>query len=84
MKEHDFELSELYFLRSEIKMSIERLIERGFFNKDCLDYEWVRYKTLVRYFKKLQMLILDIEDEIDCKIHGSYDGDTSDDDCKEV
>lgn len=81
MKEHDFELSELYFLRSELKISIERLIERGFFNKDCLDYDLVRYKTLVRYFKKIQTLILAMEDELDCMIYGTYDCDSSDDDC---
>lgn len=81
MKEHDFDLSELYFLRSELKISIERLIERGFFNKDCLDYDWVRYKTLVRYFKKIQTLILAMEDELDCMIYGTYDCVSSDDDC---
>ncbi len=82
MKERDFELSELYFLQSELKISIERLIERGFFSKDCMDYDWVHYKLLVRHYKKIQALILDTLDTFDemyCDIYGTED--VPDDDC---
>lgn len=79
MKERDFELSELYFLQSELKISIERFIERGFFDKDCMDYDWVHYKLLVRHYKKIQALILDTLDEMYCDIYGTDD--VPDDDC---
>lgn len=69
-KKRDLCLSDLYFLRTELELSIEHIIERKFFEVDSLDYDWVRYKNLVRLYKKINSLILDIEDERDNLLEG--------------